>query len=755
MRLIGSAWGRLTAGIVLPLAVAAGVLTASPAQAETLYTLAQVASHNTSSNCWSAINGGVYDLTKFIPVHEGGPARIIALCGIDGSGMFNGQHGSQSTPNSTLTRYRIGALDSTPPPVPSTTYTFAQVQTHNSSSDCWSVVGSTVYNLTTWIPKHPGGPAVITAMCGTDGSASFNGKHGSGSATPSASAQAQLAQFAIGSLSGGTTGGTTGGVTPTPNTTTPYTFAQVQTHKTSTDCWTVIGTKVYNLTAWIPLHPGGTAPIIALCGLDGSASFNGKHGSTSPTPSATAQAKLVPYQVGVLSGTTAVTATGSYTLAQVKTHNTQANCWSAILGSVYNLTSWIGQHPGGTSQIIALCGTEGSVAFWGKHSGSPTAQAALAQFKVGTQSDYVPVALPAAVTVGQISTSGNFPMTEVAKHNTAADCWTVINGSIYGLSTWIPVHPGGSAVLTGLCGVDGTAAYNGKHGSSASAGAILAKLRIGSLTSASSATTAGVYTLADVAKHKTAADCWAAIDGGIYNLTKWIPQHPGGPAVITALCGTDGSAAYNAKHATSVGAATALATFKIGTLSTTTGAVNAGAVAMFTPAQVARHHYAAHCWSIVNGNVYNLSSWTKKHLNRRSFIKKMCGKDGSKPFNKSAGGVAKANKRLQKYLVGRAGAPVATTPTATITTVAATTTPTASGLYSLAQVKAHATPGDCWAVVSGSVYNLTTWITQHPGGPAPIKAMCGTDGTASFTAMHSSSPTAQAALAKLKIGVLG
>ncbi len=438
----------------------------------------------------------MYNLTAFIPVHEGGSARIIALCGIDGSGMFNGQHAGQSSPNSTLARYRIGAINSTPPPVPSTTYTFAQVQTHNTTSSCWSVVGTTVYDLTAWIPKHPGGSAVITAMCGVDGSASFNGKHGSTSATPSTSAQNQLAQFAIGSLSGTTGGGTGGGTTPTPNTTAPYTFAQVQAHKTSSDCWTVINAKVYNLTAWIPLHPGGTSQIIALCGLDGSASFNGKHGSASPTPSATAQAALVPYQVGVLSGSTAPAATGTYTLAQVKTHKTSSDCWSAILGSVYNLTTWIPQHPGGTSQIIALCGTEGSVAFWGKHGASATAQAALAGFKIGTQSDYVAVALPTpAVTpsVGAVTIHGDYTMDEVAKHNTASDCWTVISGGIYGLSTWIPVHPGGSGVLIAMCGTDGSAAYNGKHGSDGVAGSQLALLRIGSVIGGS-AKVAGQYT---------------------------------------------------------------------------------------------------------------------------------------------------------------------------------------------------------------------------------------------------------------------
>ena len=40
------------------------------------YTAAQVAKHATASSCWSIVGKSVYDLTKFIPLHPGGPAMI-------------------------------------------------------------------------------------------------------------------------------------------------------------------------------------------------------------------------------------------------------------------------------------------------------------------------------------------------------------------------------------------------------------------------------------------------------------------------------------------------------------------------------------------------------------------------------------------------------------------------------------------------------------------------------------------------------
>jgi len=74
------------------------------------FTLAQVALHANASSCYSAINGSVYDLTKWIDQHPGGPQRILAICGTDGSAAFNGQHGGQARPASELAGFKIGVL---------------------------------------------------------------------------------------------------------------------------------------------------------------------------------------------------------------------------------------------------------------------------------------------------------------------------------------------------------------------------------------------------------------------------------------------------------------------------------------------------------------------------------------------------------------------------------------------------------------------------------------------------------------------
>ncbi len=74
------------------------------------------------------------------------------------------------------------------------------------------------------------------------------------------------------------------------------------------------------------------------------------------------------------------------------------------------------------------------------------------------------------------------------------------------------------------------------------------------------------YTRAQVAMHTDTASCWVAINGGVYDLTTWIAQHPGGEAAILSLCGTDGSAAFSAQHGGQSRPEAQLATFHIGTL---------------------------------------------------------------------------------------------------------------------------------------------------------------------------------------------
>ena len=76
-------------------------------------------------------------------------------------------------------------------------------------------------------------------------------------------------------------------------------------------------------------------------------------------------------------------------------------------------------------------------------------------------------------------------------------------------------------------------------------------------------------------------------------------------------------------------------------------------------------------------------------------------------------------------------------------------------VFTVAAVAGHSTSDDCWAIVNGSIYDLTQWISAHPGGSGPIESICGVDATAAFTNKHGGQGTPEARLAGFKIGILG
>jgi len=319
------------------------------------------------------------DKPKWVVQATAGVA-IAAVLSVSGLTYFVGHTGAQAT-----WEKRIGPTASpTPTPTPTDTtgtgLTVAQVATHNKATDCWIIIKSDVYDLTSYIQQHPGGAGVLTNLCGKDATSAFESQHASQMAP--ASALAALKMGRIGEVPTTTP-------TPTPTKTTPkptsksYTAAQVATHKTGSDCWSIINKKVYNLTSYVSSHPGGTAVISAICGRDGTSAFSGQHGGEA-TPTSVLSGLLL----GTLaaSSTTEPPVAKTYTSAQVASHNSGSSCWGVVNKNVYDLTSYVSSHPGGASAIQALCGKDATSAFTGQHGGESSPTNVLASFKLGTLS---------------------------------------------------------------------------------------------------------------------------------------------------------------------------------------------------------------------------------------------------------------------------------------------------------------------------------------------------------------------------------
>ena len=74
--------------------------------------------------------------------------------------------------------------------------------------------------------------------------------------------------------------------------------------------------------------------------------------------------------------------------------------------------------------------------------------------------------------------------------------------------------------------------------------------------------------------------------------------------------------------------------------------------------------------------------------------------------------------------------------------------------YTMEQVKLNNSASKCWSVIDSNVYDLTNWISSHPGGSGAIISLCGTDGTSSFKSQHGESGRPASRLAGYLLGPL-
>ena len=88
---------------------------------------------------------------------------------------------------------------------------------------------------------------------------------------------------------------------------------------------------------------------------------------------------------------------------------------------------------------------------------------------------------PSPTPTAEVTTQAGYTMDKVRENNSASSCWSIISGNVYNLTQWINSHPGGQSVIRGLCGVDGTSSFNGKHRGQGNPTSTLASYLLGPL----------------------------------------------------------------------------------------------------------------------------------------------------------------------------------------------------------------------------------------------------------------------------------
>lgn len=128
---------------------------------------------------------------------------VAIIAGVAGFAYTKISKDEVGRPNSTTPASQESAA--TGEPTEQDTFTVEQVKEHGSADDCWTIISGSVYDITDFIPRHPGGDEILRA-CGEDATTLFRQRRDEngdaiGSGTPhSSSAASQLEQFKIGLL---------------------------------------------------------------------------------------------------------------------------------------------------------------------------------------------------------------------------------------------------------------------------------------------------------------------------------------------------------------------------------------------------------------------------------------------------------------------------------------------------------------------------------------------------------------------------
>lgn len=92
--------------------------TEAVAGGETLWTESIVAGHSAVNDCWIIVNGGIFNVTEYVPFHPGGTNAIRPWCGRESTQAFtirgeNGEHSNSAW--SQLEKYYLAKLGATVP----------------------------------------------------------------------------------------------------------------------------------------------------------------------------------------------------------------------------------------------------------------------------------------------------------------------------------------------------------------------------------------------------------------------------------------------------------------------------------------------------------------------------------------------------------------------------------------------------------------------------------------------------------------
>jgi cytochrome b involved in lipid metabolism len=252
------------------------------------------------------------------------------------------------------------------------------------------------------------------------------------------------------------------------------TMEELARHNTASDCWIGLHGNVYDLTDYAQNHPGGARVVTNLAGIDGTLEYEIFHSqgllalvegtlvgrldessaipSSEPSGAPRSESSSVPSS----------TPSSEPSVVPNSLHSTDPS--SAPSSDPWG---WVGAfsgsaEPSDSGRSSAMSSSEPSVAPSSKANYIPSSMVPSSEPSV--ESSSLPSTRLSSLPSSDCADDPEcITMDELARHNTATDCWTGLYGNVYDLTDYSNSHPGGARVITNLAGIDGTSEYQIFH----------------------------------------------------------------------------------------------------------------------------------------------------------------------------------------------------------------------------------------------------------------------------------------------------
>jgi cytochrome b involved in lipid metabolism len=235
---------------------------------------------------------------------------------------------------------------------------------------------------------------------------------------------------------------------------------EVAEHNNSKDLWVVIDNKVYNLTKFVPDHPGGEEAISQHAGGDATKGFFGYQHPER------AFFEVEDYLIGTVPENERMRYLSTEEIAK---HNKPEDLWLIVDQRVFDVTSFVNFHPGGIEKLLENSGGKDATKMFYGTQHKKHVYPMINEYFIGYvfnegDVDFVKTNRKKKANDAKVKlTKDYYTMEEVSKHNNSEDAWIVIHDSIYNITTFQHEHPGGSIIMENV-GADSTKDFeNAKH----------------------------------------------------------------------------------------------------------------------------------------------------------------------------------------------------------------------------------------------------------------------------------------------------